>query len=60
MKDEFKYDDFGNLDTDFYVEQAYEMRREYYAQAVKTAKSRVKNFFASLSFSATQRPATSK
>lgn len=60
MKDDLKYDDFGNLDTDFYVEQAYEMRRAYYAEAIKALKSSVKSLFAGASFTTMQRPATSK
>ncbi|RBO84680.1 MULTISPECIES: RSP_7527 family protein [Marinomonas] len=48
MKNDYKYDAFGNLDADFYVEKAYELRRAYYAQAIKKVTSRVKAFFTGL------------
>ncbi|MFD1383360.1 RSP_7527 family protein [Rhodanobacter aciditrophus] len=36
---------YDNLDTDFYVERAYELRRLYVAAAVKNFALRVKAFF---------------
>ncbi|ETX12499.1 hypothetical protein MUS1_02610 [Marinomonas ushuaiensis DSM 15871] len=48
MKNELKYDDFGNFDADYYVEQAYALRRAYYAEIAKNAVANVKAFFASL------------
>ncbi|BFM50637.1 hypothetical protein THO17_28000 [Marinomonas sp. THO17] len=48
MKNDYRYDHFGNLDTDFYVEKAYELRRAYYAQAINSAKTRIKAFFTNL------------
>jgi hypothetical protein len=46
MKNNLKYDNFGNIDADFYVEQAYELRRAYYAVVIKKAIVSVKAFFA--------------
>jgi len=37
MNNDLKYDAFGNLDADYYVEKAYELRRQYYAQLTKKA-----------------------
>jgi hypothetical protein len=51
MKTDYKYDSFGNLDTDFYVEKAYELRRAYYAAAFQKMKANVKAFFANLTVS---------
>ncbi|MFT6406513.1 MAG: hypothetical protein ACJA2U_002893 [Marinomonas primoryensis] len=51
MKTDYKYDSFGNLDTDFYVEKAYELRRAYYAAAFKKMKANVTAFFANLTVS---------
>ena len=51
MKNDYKYDSFGNLDTDFYVEKAYELRRAYYAAAIKKIAARVKALFAGLTVS---------
>jgi hypothetical protein len=48
MKNDYKYDSFGNLDADYYVEKAYELRRAYYAAAFKKIKVSVKAFFANL------------
>ncbi|MGO2233798.1 hypothetical protein B6N13_01565 [Marinomonas sp. UCMA 3892] len=48
MKNDLKYDAFGNLDADFYVEKAYELRRAYYAELTKKAVASVKAFFAKL------------
>jgi len=48
MKNDYKYDSFGNLDADFYVEKAYELRRAYYAAAIKKTTANVKAFFANL------------
>lgn len=48
MKNDLKYDAFGNLNTDYYVEQAYALRRAYYATVTKKAVANVKAFFASL------------
>ncbi|SBS26776.1 hypothetical protein MSP8887_04303 [Marinomonas spartinae] len=45
MKNDYRYDSLGNLDTDYYVEKAYEMRREYFALLVKKAFTSVKNIF---------------
>lgn len=45
MKNDLKYDSFGNIDTDFYVEKAYELRRAYYAVAIKKVVLSVKTFF---------------
>lgn len=50
MKNNLKYDDFGNIDADYYVEQAYELRREFYAVQTKKAVASVKSFFANFSF----------
>ncbi|WP_170139029.1 RSP_7527 family protein [Marinomonas piezotolerans] len=36
---------FDNLDTDFYIERAYELRRLYIAAAVKNFALRIKAFF---------------
>lgn len=33
---------FDNLDTEFYVERAYELRRAYVATAVKSLVARIK------------------
>ncbi|MCB5161105.1 hypothetical protein [Marinomonas algarum] len=49
MKTHLKQDNFGNLDAEYYVEQAYELRREFYAQAIKKAVVHVKHFFAHFS-----------
>lgn len=51
MKNDLKYDTFGNLDADYYVEKAYELRREYYAEIAKKMTASVKAFFANLSAS---------
>ena len=48
MKNDLKYDELGNFDTDYYVEQAYALRRAYYAALVKKVVANVKAFFASL------------
>ncbi|ADZ92768.1 RSP_7527 family protein [Marinomonas mediterranea] len=48
MKNDYKYDQFGNLDTDYYVERAYAIRRAYFAQSVKQAKAAFAKWFASL------------
>lgn len=48
MKNDYKYDDLGNLDTDYYVEKAYEMRRAYFASITKKAVTSVKHFFTGL------------
>ncbi|RBP81086.1 hypothetical protein EBI01_12785 [Marinomonas rhizomae] len=48
MKNDLKYDAFGNLDADYYVEKAYELRRAYYAQMTKNAVASVKAFCAKL------------
>ncbi|TDO97910.1 RSP_7527 family protein [Marinomonas balearica] len=48
MKSDYKYDQFGNLDTDFYVERAYELRRAYFAESVKNAKASFKKWFTGL------------
>ena len=45
MKNNLKYDNFGNFDADFYVEQAYELRRAYYTAVIKKAIVSVKAFF---------------
>ena len=34
--------DIENLDTEFYVERAYELRRNYIAAAVKSLVARIK------------------
>jgi hypothetical protein len=49
MKNDLKYDAFGNLDADYYVEKAYELRRAYFAAATKKAVASVKAFFVKLS-----------
>ncbi|WP_421848576.1 RSP_7527 family protein [Marinomonas sp.] len=49
MKNDLKYDAFGNLDADYYVEKAYELRRQYYAQLTAKAVAGVKAFFVKLS-----------
>ncbi|REG82637.1 hypothetical protein [Marinomonas pollencensis] len=48
MKTDYKYDNLGNLDTDYYVEKAYEMRRYYLSLAFKKAVSGVKKAVLSL------------
>jgi hypothetical protein len=48
MKNDYQYDNFGNLDADYYIEKAYELRRAYFAQAFKKVKARVKAFFVGL------------
>jgi len=48
MKSDYKYDSLGNLDTDYYVEKAYEMRRVYFALMMKKAVASVKNIFSGL------------
>lgn len=48
MNNDLKYDAFGNLDADYYVEKAYELRRQYYAQLTKKAVAGVKAFYAKL------------
>ncbi|MCW4630865.1 MULTISPECIES: RSP_7527 family protein [Marinomonas] len=45
MKNDMKFDTFGNLDTDYYVEKAYELRRAYYAAAIKKASASIKALF---------------
>ncbi|MEO9653899.1 RSP_7527 family protein [Marinomonas sp.] len=61
MNNDLKYDEFGNLDTDYYVEQAYAMRNTYYAEAIKSAASRAKAFFSNLAnIRFTQTPVHSK
>ncbi|MEP3349541.1 MAG: hypothetical protein ABJN96_06240 [Marinomonas sp.] len=51
MKNDIKYDTFNNVDVDYYVEQAYKLRRDYYASAIKKAVARVKNVLANLTVS---------
>ncbi|MBM6552268.1 RSP_7527 family protein [Marinomonas ostreistagni] len=46
--------DFDNLDTDYYVERGYELRRQYVAQASKSLVARIKALFTS----STPRPST--
>ncbi|NVK74335.1 hypothetical protein C0J08_02905 [Marinomonas sp. CT5] len=48
MNNDLKYDAFGNLDADYYVEKAYELRRQYFAAATKKAAANVKAFFVKL------------
>lgn len=61
MNNDLKFDDFGNIDTDYYVEQAYALRSAYYANAIKSAASRAKKFFANLTnIRFTQTPVHSK
>lgn len=36
---------YDNLDTEFYIERAYELRRLYVAAALKSLVVRVKAFF---------------
>ena len=48
MKNDLKYDDFGNLDADYYVEKAYELRRAYLSAVMKSALVSVKAFFINL------------
>lgn len=48
MKSDIKYDTFNNVDVDYYVEQAYKLRREYYAGVIKKAVARVKSAFTNL------------
>ena len=57
MKNDLKYDAFGNLDADFYVEKAYELRRAYYAELTKKAVASVKAFFAKLTAARTLKSA---
>jgi hypothetical protein len=40
MKNDYKYDEFGQLDTDYYVAQAKTLRNAYFAEL---AKSLIKN-----------------
>ncbi|NLQ17473.1 hypothetical protein HGG82_07510 [Marinomonas sp. M1K-6] len=51
MKNEMKYDTFGNLDTDYYVEKAYELRRAYFTALIKKMTANVKAFFANVTAS---------
>ncbi|MBJ7537877.1 RSP_7527 family protein [Marinomonas transparens] len=48
MKNDYKYDAFGNLDTDYYVEQAYALRSAYYTEMTKKTIVAIKAFFANL------------
>ncbi|MEO9275104.1 hypothetical protein ABFY09_09585 [Marinomonas sp. 5E14-1] len=48
MKSDIKYDTFNNVDVDYYVEQAYKLRRDYYASAIKKAVTRIKSVFTNL------------
>lgn len=48
MKDDMKYDEFGNLDTEYYLEKAYQMRRIYCAAVMKKALTSVKTFVVNL------------
>lgn len=48
MKSNYRYDNLGNIDTDYYVEKAYEMRRAYLAQSFKKIAVSVKKAVASL------------
>jgi hypothetical protein len=48
MKTDYKYDNLGNLDTDYYVEKAYEMRSVYLSLAFKKVVSGIKKVIVSL------------
>lgn len=48
MKNEIKYDTFNNVDVDYYVEQAYQLRHDYYVSAIKKGLSRAKAILANL------------
>ncbi|MEL0635578.1 hypothetical protein V6259_02190 [Marinomonas sp. TI.3.20] len=48
MNTDLKYDNTGNIDTDYYVEKAYEMRRYYLALAFKKMFSAMKKAIVSL------------
>lgn len=39
---------FDELDTEYYVERAYELRRAYVAASIKAAAKQVKAFFKGL------------
>jgi hypothetical protein len=51
MNNDIKYDIFNNVDVDFYVEKAYQLRREYYASAIKNMTARVKSLFSNVTVS---------
>ncbi|MGO2355753.1 MAG: RSP_7527 family protein [Marinomonas foliarum] len=57
MNNDLKYDAFGNLDADYYVEKAYELRRAYLSSAMKSAVVNLKAFFANLASSRTLKSA---
>ncbi|WP_115720238.1 RSP_7527 family protein [Gallaecimonas mangrovi] len=44
-KTDIKLDRFGNVDVDYYVAQAQQLRREYLSQLGASIKTKVKAFF---------------
>ena len=45
---------YDNLDTDFYIERAYELRRLYVAASVKSLVARIKAIFTAKNTTALQ------
>ncbi|MGO3344308.1 MAG: RSP_7527 family protein [Marinomonas sp.] len=48
MDTDYQYDAEGNIDTEYYIEQAYAMRRYYLTLAFKKFFSGIKNAVVSL------------
>ena len=45
MNEDIQLDSNGNIDTQYYIDRAYEMRREYHAELVKAAKVKLVKLF---------------
>ena len=41
MNEDIKLDNNGNIDTQYYIDRAYEMRREYNAELFQTVKAKL-------------------
>lgn len=42
---EVKLDAYGNIDQDYYVQKAYDMRSEYTAELISALSKKIKAFF---------------
>ena len=43
MNEDIKLDDNGNIDTQYYIDRAYELRREYNAELFQSVKAKLSN-----------------